>query len=404
MISGSSGAFRGGVESAARGVASVSIGALVGGRYRLIRKASEGEMTEVWVAEDVVQKVEVAVKLLKREVLADAARTVERLEVFQFATQVAAKLAANTPHVVQVHDAGRGEHGPYLVMELVRGRTLNEALQRHGPIAPAAFAPLLEAVTEALSLAHAGGIVHRNLKPSNVLLAAGPGGLVVKVSDFGSTAGLAQEVSSDARTQKAAEVIRSPAYMSPEQIRDADTDARTDIWALGAVAYEALTGRTPFAAESTAALLAGILLKPLTPPSHVRKDLPQSFDAWFATALAKEPSSRFASVKELCDAYLGALGLAPSLTSAGPRGSLPSIPDPFSRPTFPGITVPALEASPAAPEPPARPAAPEPPACLVAPEPPARPAGRSIRRVAALGLLIAAAVAGLAAAIALVQR
>ncbi|MCC6553125.1 MAG: serine/threonine protein kinase [Polyangiaceae bacterium] len=285
-------------------------GILVGGKYDLIRRLGRGGMAEGWLATHSPLKTEVAVKFLSGDLAEDSTLVAEASARFRFEAQVSARLGPRSRHIVTVHDADVHEGRPYLVMELVQGKDLGRLLEAEGPLSPALVADLLDQIAGALEAAHGFGILHRDLKPSNLLLTSGPGGQpAVKVADFGVAKALACDVPlDDPKATRQGSLIGSPPYMSPEQILgDRDLDARTDLWALGVVAYELLTGRLPFSAGTIVTLAAAVTKGAFTPPSEIRPDLPRALDRWFSRALQPARASRFASAPEMAAAFRAAL-------------------------------------------------------------------------------------------------
>ncbi len=295
-------------------------GLLVAGRFELIEKMGAGGFGEVWRARHTNLGIDVALKLLCADAAShnDLAAMEER---FRFEAQVSALVGKKTAHVVAVHDAGVSEVGPFLAMELVVGRSL-EAMIDDGPLAVDALVPLLAELGEALDASHAAGIVHRDLKPANVLLAAGAGPKV-KLIDFGiakatgDVGDIARPKQTDARF-----FVGTPEYMSPEQVRTgASVSAASDLWALGILAYEALTATVPFGGKSAAETMVRISEACFTPPSRTRSEITPALDAWFARALARDPGDRFESGREAAQAF--ATAARGRLTPA--RRSLPSL-------------------------------------------------------------------------------
>jgi len=286
-------------------------GAIIASRYRLLRQLGRGGMGEVWAAHHLTLNTEVAVKFLSTGAGGNAAKIA--LERFRFEAQVSAHLGLKTSHVVAVHDAGRDAAGPYLVMEHVRGRTLRAELNRSGPLSLDDAATLLDQVCGALSVAHGSGIVHRDLKPSNLLLLDQPdGSLYVKVADFGIAKALKSDLAVD-RPEDTSDgwMLGSPAYMSPEQMGGGGVDARSDMWALGVIIYECLTGRLPFPGRSVAELIVNMSVGRFDPPSNVRGALPSELDAWFVRALAKRKEQRFARVEDMAQSFRAAILVHP---------------------------------------------------------------------------------------------
>ncbi|MEO5728970.1 MAG: serine/threonine-protein kinase [Byssovorax sp.] len=282
-------------------------GAIIASRYRLLRQLGRGGMGEVWAAHHLTLNTEVAVKFLSTGAGGNAAKIA--LERFRFEAQVSAHLGLKTSHVVAVHDAGRDSAGPYLVMEHVRGRTLRAELNRSGPLSLEDVATLLDQVCGALSVAHGSGIVHRDLKPSNLLLLDQPdGSLYVKVADFGIAKALKSDLAVD-RPEDTSDgwMLGSPAYMSPEQMGGGGVDARSDMWALGVIIYECLTGRLPFPGRSVAELIINMSVGRFDPPSNVRPTLPIELDAWFVRALGKRKEQRFPRVEDMAQAFHAAI-------------------------------------------------------------------------------------------------
>ncbi len=282
-------------------------GAIIASRYRLLRQLGRGGMGEVWAAHHLTLNTEVAVKFLSTGAGGNAAKIA--LERFRFEAQVSAHLGLKTAHVVAVHDAGRDSAGPYLVMEHVRGRTLRAELNRSGPLSIEDVATLLDQVCGALSVAHGSGIVHRDLKPSNLLLLDQPdGSLYVKVADFGIAKALQSDLAVD-RPEDTSDgwMLGSPAYMSPEQMGGGGVDARSDMWALGVIIYECLTGRLPFPGRSVAELIINMSVGRFDPPSNVRPTLPIELDAWFLRALGKRKEQRFPRVEDMAQTFRAAI-------------------------------------------------------------------------------------------------
>ena len=282
-------------------------GAIIASRYRLLRQLGRGGMGEVWAAHHLTLNTEVAVKFLSTGAGGNAAKIA--LERFRFEAQVSAHLGLKTSHVVAVHDAGRDAAGPYLVMEHVRGRTLRAELNRRGPLALDEVATLLDQVCGALSVAHGSGIVHRDLKPSNLLLLDQPdGSLYVKVADFGIAKALQSDLAVD-RPEDTSDgwMLGSPAYMSPEQMGGGGVDARSDMWALGVIIYECITGRLPFPGRSVAELIVNMSVGRFDPPTTVRPMLPRELDAWFTRALGKRKEQRFPRVEEMAQSFHAAI-------------------------------------------------------------------------------------------------
>ena len=278
-------------------------GAIIASRYRLLRQLGRGGMGEVWAAHHLTLNTEVAVKFLSTGAGGNAAKIA--LERFRFEAQVSAHLGLKTSHVVAVHDAGRDAAGPYLVMEHVRGRTLRAELNRRGPLALDEVATLLDQVCGALSVAHGSGIVHRDLKPSNLLLLDQPdGSLYVKVADFGIAKALQSDLAVD-RPEDTSDgwMLGSPAYMSPEQMGGGGVDARSDMWALGVIIYECITGRLPFPGRSVAELIVNMSVGRFDPPTTVRPMLPRELDAWFTRALGKRKEQRFPRVEDMAQSF-----------------------------------------------------------------------------------------------------
>jgi serine/threonine protein kinase len=263
------------------------------GKYEILRKLGEGATATVWLARDPFTGREVAIKLFSPEVLRDR----DRGRVFRHLLANEASLAGKLvhPHVVQLFDAMVGEEQSYIVMEYVAGGTL----ERHcAPDALLPFDRLVEIVfkcTRALDYAYRLGITHRDIKPANILLTAGDSGQDagdIKISDFGASI----RASDDTRTQVSG--IGSPAYMSPQQVREQPLDHRTDIWSLGVVMYQLLTGRLPFQATSNYGMIYQICNTEAPPPSTFRADSPPALEAIVARAMQRELDARYASWDE----------------------------------------------------------------------------------------------------------
>lgn len=265
-------------------------------------------MGEVWRARHEELNIDVAVKLALPE---RVERTVA-LERFRFEAQVSAQLSRLTPHIVSVHDAGRHEGIPFMVMELVRGRDLDKIIEEEGACPPERVAELVEQAVAALEVAHAACIWHRDIKPGNLMIEPRDGRWQVKLADFGVAKALGGGLDVDSpRTTQTGSMVGTPAFMSPEQVRGEPPTAASDFWSLAVVAYEALTGEAAFDAATTGGVMVAAASKPHRPPSKHQHGLSQ-LDAFFARALAKDPNKRFASGAELARAFRAAIASKPS--------------------------------------------------------------------------------------------
>ncbi|MEO7731744.1 MAG: serine/threonine-protein kinase, partial [Kofleriaceae bacterium] len=275
------------------------IGQTLDGRYFVEKKIGEGGMGVVFSARHAVIERPLAIKVLKREAMRDTA-TIRR-----FVQEAKAASRIGHPNIVDVTDFGTTPDGmTYSVMEFVPGQTLGAALRAGAPFAPARAMRITAQIARALAAAHDKGIVHRDLKPENVFLLDRDGRPdFVKIVDFGIAkvtppAGKTNEP----RLTRAGSVFGTPEYMAPEQAAGrSDTDGRVDIYALGVILYEMLTGRVPHRGESTVRTLAMQMLDPIDPPRKARPDLDISteLEAVVMRALAKKREQRFQTMADL---------------------------------------------------------------------------------------------------------
>jgi serine/threonine-protein kinase len=261
-------------------------GRLLAGRYELGEVLGYGGMAEVFRGVDVRLGREVAVKILR----ADLARDPSFLGRFRREAQAAASL--NHPAIVSVYDTGEDDGTPYIVMEYVAGRTLRDALRTEGRLLPRRALEIVAAVCDALEYSHRAGIVHRDIKPGNVMLT--PTG-DVKVMDFGIARALAGGANTATQT---ATVLGTAQYLSPEQARGEVVDARSDVYSAGCLLYELLTGSPPFTGENAVAVAYQHVREEAALPSSVNPDLTPDLDAVVMKALAKNPANRYQSAEE----------------------------------------------------------------------------------------------------------
>ena len=264
---------------------------LLGNRYEVGEVIGYGGMAEVHRGRDIRLGRDVAIKLLR----ADLGRDPAFEGRFRREAQSAASL--NSPSIVAVYDTGEGVIGgvstPYIVMEYVDGETLRDVLAREGRLLPQRALEITAAVCTALEQAHAAGIVHRDIKPGNVMLTTGGD---VKVMDFGIARALT--ASSATMTQTAA-VVGTAHYLSPEQARGEHVDARSDIYSTGCLLYELLTGAPPFTGETAVAVAYQHVREDPTPPSTVEPDVTTDMDAIVLVAMSKNPVNRYSSAAEM---------------------------------------------------------------------------------------------------------
>jgi serine/threonine-protein kinase len=297
--------------SAAQPDNKIGIGTVLADKYRVTRELGRGGMAAVYEAEHVNIGKKVAIKVLSAELQSSAIVT-ER-----FFREARAAASVKSPYIVDVYDSGRLDDGrPFIAMELLEGESLYDRMARVRLIDPQATSRIIGQVAKGLAKAHAAGIVHRDLKPENIHLCKGEDGEeVAKLLDFGLAKFYApiQADEKAARLTREGAVFGTPAYMSPEQVKgQGNVDHRSDLWALGCMAFECLTGRPVWNTEQGVAMtFAAIASAQLPIPSHVRRDLPPGFDPWFAKALERDAEKRFQSAKELADELARALGAPP---------------------------------------------------------------------------------------------
>jgi serine/threonine-protein kinase len=265
------------------------------GQYQLVKRLGSGGMGEVYLAEHVLLRRPCAVKLIRADCVGD----LNTLRRFEREVQITATLTH--PNTVQVFDYGHAEDGAfYYVMEYLPGLTLEQLVKDNGPLPPARAIHLLRQVCGALREAHAVGLIHRDIKPGNVMVCE-RGGLydTAKLLDFGLVIPVGAGPESERLTQEGA-ITGTPAYMSPEQAGGQDElDARSDIYSLGAVAYFLLTGQPPFAGRSAVKILAAHLYESPASLMTQRPDVPPALEAVIARCLGKKPADRFPDVRTL---------------------------------------------------------------------------------------------------------
>ncbi len=264
------------------------------GQYHLRRKIGCGGMGEVYLAEHQLLKRPCAIKLIR------AGRSADPKSLERFEREVRLTATLSHPNTVEIFDYGRTEDGTYYyVMEYLPGLNLAELVKRHGPLPPGRVVYLLRQVCGALREAHAAGLVHRDVKPSNIL-AARRGGMddVAKLLDFGLVQPSAKPSAADLSGEGL--VLGTPLFMSPEQARGGrELDARSDIYSLGAVAYYLLAGRPPFDESDGIDAMIAHARDPVIPPSQLRAGIPEDLERVVLRCLAKDPPSRFPDAEHL---------------------------------------------------------------------------------------------------------
>ena len=279
--------------------------------YRIETLIGRGGMGAVYRASEQGLERKVALKVIAPELASD-----ERFrERFLRESRLAASL--DHPHVIPIYQAGEEEGLLYLAMRYVEGSDLAGLLAREGALEPRRALELLAQVAEALDAAHERGLVHRDVKPSNVLIASAAGREHCYLGDFGLT----KRTGSLSGVSAAGDIVGTLEYVAPEQITGEPLDERSDVYSLGCVLYESLTGQAPFPRATDVALLWAHVHEEPTPPSKLRPELPRELDPVLARALAKEPGRRYRSAGELVAATRSALRLVEAVPSA--RNSRP---------------------------------------------------------------------------------
>ncbi len=273
------------------------------GRYRLFELIGRGGMGEVYKAHDTVMGRDVAIKILP----GDRGRDSRFRARFSREALISARLTE--PHIIPIHDTGEIDGHLYLVMPIINGVDIDTALKRDGPMAPARAVRVVTQIAAALDTAHAHGLVHRDVKPSNALMT--DHGFVYLI-DFG----VAYD-SSATKLTDASRTVGTWAYMAPERLMTDVADARTDVYALACVLYECLTGERPFPGDLVAQQMTAHLSTPPPRPSERQSAVPVAFDDVVARGMAKEPSERYPSAGDLAAAASAALATPPR----GPSGS-----------------------------------------------------------------------------------
>jgi serine/threonine-protein kinase len=253
-------------------------------RYVIKRKLGSGGMADVYLAEDQELGRRVALKLLDDRHAADE----QFVERFRREAQSAAGL--NHPNIVSIFDRGLAEGTYYIAMEYLDGRTLKELLVRNGPTPVPIAIDYARQILSALSFAHRNGIVHRDIKPHNIVV-GGDGRL--KVTDFGIAR------SGTSQMTEVGSIVGTAQYLSPEQARGAPVDPRSDLYSLGVVLYEMLTGTVPFSGDTPVEIAMKHLSQVPKPPSEIRPEVPHDLDAVVMRALAKDPAQRYGSAEEM---------------------------------------------------------------------------------------------------------
>ncbi|MCS6900261.1 MAG: protein kinase [Myxococcales bacterium] len=314
--------------------AKLEAGTIVAARYRIEREIGRGGMAQVYEARHTDIGKGVAVKVLASE-FASSPVVVER-----FLREARAAAAVHSPYICDVYDSGKLEDGrPFLVMELLRGESLYERMVKVRQFDLETTARITMQVARGLTKAHAAGVVHRDLKPENIFLTTNEEGeLLSKVLDFGLAKFYEQtdDGGAQARLTREGAIFGTPAYMSPEQVQGQGTvDHRADVWALGCIVYECLTGRTVWSTDKGIAMtFAQIASAPLPKLLRYRPDLPHAVEAWFERALARDPDARYQTAKELADGFLAAVDLHGSsllITSEVSRVGSPLVSDELRR-------------------------------------------------------------------------
>ncbi len=290
---------------------------VLGGRYRIVSHVAKGGMAEVFLGHDQLLDRPVAIKVLFPGLAVDPT-FVER---FRREAQAAAGL--NHHNVVSVYDFGQDDGAYYIVMEYVDGPTLRDIVRGEGPLSPAKVIEIGAEIGAGLAAAHQEGVLHRDMKPANVLLTKTGS---VKVADFGIAR--AAHSAREGLTMPGA-VVGTATYLSPEQALGEPLDPRSDVYSMGMVLYEMLAGRTPFTGDTPVAVAYKQVNEDPPPPSVYNPDVPPTLDALVMRALAKNPAGRQQSAEalraELLDVRFGAAGPEPTIVAAGAAGPEPTI-------------------------------------------------------------------------------
>ena len=257
----------------------------IGHRYRIIRSLGEGGMANVYLAHDMVLDRDVSVKLLRLD-LRDDPSTKRR-----FHREAMAATQLNDPHIVGIYDVGEDHGLQYMVMQYVKGTDLKAYIRKHYPIPLPQVIDIMEQVLSAVATAHAYGIIHRDLKPQNILIDENKN---VKITDFG----IAVAVSQDSLTQTNT-LMGSVHYLSPEQARGSIATKQSDIYSLGIILFELLTGKVPFEGETAVSIALKHFREEIPSVREQNKEIPQALENVIIKATAKEPAERYSSVNEM---------------------------------------------------------------------------------------------------------
>jgi serine/threonine-protein kinase len=298
----------------------LATGTVIADRYRLERKLGAGGMGSVWLATDLSLDSTCAIKLVDPDKVGN-----EEVKIrFQREARAAAQI--RSANVVDVFDHGIWQEMPFIVMEYLEGEDLGARLDRAGRLELRETYEIVAQVARALVRAHAMGIVHRDLKPENIFLVPGDDHEVAKVLDFGIAK--IDQYSLRDKTTKTGSFMGTPYYMSPEQARGKNIDWRSDLWALGVIVFQCLTGRPPFESEALGDLMGMILYDPIPKITDRDTSLPPELEAFWERASHRDRELRFQSAKELSDALANTAMLERrEVPTLPPRTSLTSLGD-----------------------------------------------------------------------------